>query len=246
MDIKVCQREMRIAFLGGFAGQMVSGIIWLAAAAVSTWINPRFGMATLFFGSMLIFPLTQGSLRLMGNPVKVSGGNELWQLGSQIAFTVPINFLLVGAATLYRENWFFHAVRSNRIEAQVFGQLKQEHDMKIRNAGFSHIQKLNGMEQVIKKLLVALLFPDRFVKYFSHKKGQCAFHHLVWNGAERNQVFHFLHPLDVAVWFVINVHIQNEQGLQNVCIIHCPPAPYTVDDEGSPPEGLCVYCSNYT
>ena len=26
-----------------------------------------------------------------------------------MAFTVPINFLLVGAATLYRENWFFPA-----------------------------------------------------------------------------------------------------------------------------------------
>ena len=109
MNINVCQREMRIAFLGGFAGQMVSGIIWLAAAAVSTWINPRFGMVTLFFGSIFIFPLTQGSLRLMGYPAKVSPGNKLWQLGSQTAFIVPINFLLVGAATLYRENWFFPA-----------------------------------------------------------------------------------------------------------------------------------------
>ena len=33
----------------------------------------------------------------------------MWQLGSQVAFTVPLNFLLVGAATLYRENWFFPA-----------------------------------------------------------------------------------------------------------------------------------------
>lgn len=30
-------------------------------------------------------------------------------LGSQVAFTVPLNFLLVGAATLYRANWFFPA-----------------------------------------------------------------------------------------------------------------------------------------
>jgi predicted permease len=109
MNIKDCQREMRTAFLGGFAGQMVSGFIWLVAAAASTWTNPRFGIATLFFGSMLIFPLTQGSLRLMGYRAKVHPGNELWQLGSQIAFMVPIYFLLVGAATLYRENWFFPA-----------------------------------------------------------------------------------------------------------------------------------------
>ncbi|HEX2981030.1 MAG TPA: hypothetical protein VHO48_12250, partial [Anaerolineaceae bacterium] len=109
MNILDAQREMRSAFLGGFAGQLVSGLIWLAAAALSVWMAPRAGMALLFFGSMLIFPLTQGSLRLMGRPAKVSPGNRLWALGSQTAFTVPINFLLVGAATLYRENWFFPA-----------------------------------------------------------------------------------------------------------------------------------------
>jgi hypothetical protein len=100
---------MRQAFLGGFAGQLVSGIIWLGAAAAGVWIGPRYGMALLFFGSMLIFPLTQGTLRWMGYPAKISPENGLWGLGTQTAFTVPVNFLLVGAATLYRENWFFPA-----------------------------------------------------------------------------------------------------------------------------------------
>lgn len=103
------QFEMRTAFLGGFAGQLVSGLIWLAAAVVSTLITAQTGMAVLFFGSMLIFPLTQAVLRLMDRAAKVSPDNKLWGLGSQVAFTVPINFLLVGAATLYRENWFFPA-----------------------------------------------------------------------------------------------------------------------------------------
>ena len=103
------QREMRTAFLGGFAGQLVSGIIWLAASGASIWVTPRVGMAVLFFGSMLIFPLTQFVVRLMGRPGRVSPENGLWSLGSQVAFIVPLNFLLVGAATLYRENWFFPA-----------------------------------------------------------------------------------------------------------------------------------------
>lgn len=109
MDLQDNQREMRSAFLGGFAGQLVSGLIWLISAAISLWSQPRYGMAVLFFGSMLIFPLTQGTLHLMGRPAKVSAANKLWGLGSQVAFTVPINFLLVGAATLYREEWFFPA-----------------------------------------------------------------------------------------------------------------------------------------
>lgn len=109
MNIKDCQREMRASFLGGFAGQLISGLIWLVASLVSVALQPRYAMAALFFGSMLIFPLTQATLRLMGRPGKVSPENKLWGLGSQVAFTVPINFLLVGAATLYRENWFFPA-----------------------------------------------------------------------------------------------------------------------------------------
>lgn len=109
MNLIDCQREMRSAFLGGFAGQLVSGLIWLVAAALATSLSPGAGMAALFFGSMGIFPLTQLMVRLLGRPGKVSPENGLWSLGSQVAFTVPLNFLLVGAATLYRENWFFPA-----------------------------------------------------------------------------------------------------------------------------------------
>ena len=107
--LSASQREMRIAFLGGFAGQLVSGLIWLGAAAVSVFGTPQYGMAFLFFGCMTIFPLTQLILRLMGRTAKVSAENGLWTLGSQLAFTVPINFVLVGVVILYRQMWFFPA-----------------------------------------------------------------------------------------------------------------------------------------
>ena len=109
MNVTQSQKEMRSAFLGGFAGQLISGLIWLAASAISLFISSKIGMAVLFFGCMLIFPLTQMTIKLMGRPGKVSSENGLWGLGSQTAFTVPINFLLVGAATLYKEAWFFPA-----------------------------------------------------------------------------------------------------------------------------------------
>ena len=109
MLIKEAQREIRSAFLGGFVGQLIAGIIWALSAAVSTWDTPRLGMAVLFFVSMFLFPLTQFTLKLMGRPAKLSAENTLNQLAIQIAFTVPIGFILVGAATLYRENWFYPA-----------------------------------------------------------------------------------------------------------------------------------------
>ena len=58
---------------------------------------------------MAIFPLTQLTLRLMGRSAKVGPENGLWGLGSQVAFTVPMNFLLVGAVILYRPEWFYPA-----------------------------------------------------------------------------------------------------------------------------------------
>jgi hypothetical protein len=109
MVIRAAQREIRTVFMGGFAGQLVSGILWLASAALSTWVAPTYGMLGLFFGGMFIFPLTQLTLRMMRRPTKLSPENSLNQLAMQIAFTVPVNFLLVGAATLANMNWFYPA-----------------------------------------------------------------------------------------------------------------------------------------
>lgn len=103
------QREMRSAFLGGFAGQFVSGMLWLIASAISVFSEPQYGMMFLFFGCMSIFPLTQLTLRMMGRPAKVKADNGLWALGSQVAFTVPINFFLVGGIILFKPIWFFPA-----------------------------------------------------------------------------------------------------------------------------------------
>ncbi len=100
---------MRKAFLGGFGGQLTAGLIWAGSAALATWSKPLYAMGFLFFGSMLLFPLTRLVMRLLGRPGKVSPENHLWALGMQTAFTVPINFLLVGAATLYNPDWFFPA-----------------------------------------------------------------------------------------------------------------------------------------
>ncbi len=109
MIIRDAQHEIRTIFLGGFAGQLVSGILWLGSAALSTWVAPTYGMLGLFLGGMFIFPLTQLTLRLMGRSTKLSPENPLNQLAMQIAFTVPINFLLVGAAALANINWFYPA-----------------------------------------------------------------------------------------------------------------------------------------
>jgi hypothetical protein len=41
MDLRAAQKEMRDVFLNGSVGQLVSGVIWLAAAALGTWGTPK-------------------------------------------------------------------------------------------------------------------------------------------------------------------------------------------------------------
>ena len=109
MQIEEAQREVRTRLMGGFAGQLVSGALWLASAAVSTWGSRTAGMIVLFAGGFFIFPLTQLLIRLMGRSAKLSPENRLEHLGRQVAFTLPLTLPLVLAATLYDPNWFYPA-----------------------------------------------------------------------------------------------------------------------------------------
>jgi hypothetical protein len=65
MTIAEAQRDVRTTFLGGFPGQLVSGLIWLASAALATWSSHKAAILALAVGGIFIFPLTQLLLRLL-------------------------------------------------------------------------------------------------------------------------------------------------------------------------------------
>jgi len=109
LNIAEAQRDVRTVFLGGFAGQLVSSAVWFLSAAAATWYSTRTGILILVFGGMFIFPLTQLLLRLLGRPASLPKGHPMNALGMQVAFLVPFSLPLIGAATLYRHNWFYPA-----------------------------------------------------------------------------------------------------------------------------------------
>lgn len=109
MDVADAQHEVRHTFRGGFAGQLVSGILWLASAALGTWVSPRAAITLLVVGGFFIFPLTRLVLRGMGGPSSLGSANPLNALGMQVAFVLPLTLPLVAAAALYRLNWFYPA-----------------------------------------------------------------------------------------------------------------------------------------
>ncbi len=110
MDVRDAQREMRCAYMGGFWGQLVSSMIWLASAILGTWVSPRASILAVVIGGFFIFPLTHLLLRLSPRRASVSRDNPFTSLGMQVAFVLPLSMLLLAPVGLYRLNWFFPAL----------------------------------------------------------------------------------------------------------------------------------------
>lgn len=109
LTVADAQRDVRATFVGGFFGQSVSGVLWLASAALGTWGSPRAAVLMLVVGGFFIFPLTTACLRLSGRPAGLPPGHPFGELGWQVAFTLPLTLPLVGAAALHRIEWFYPA-----------------------------------------------------------------------------------------------------------------------------------------
>ena len=110
MDISEAQLENRTRFVGGFYGQLVSGVLWLVSASMATWSTPRAAITMLVVGGFFIFPLTELFIRASGNRSPLGLHNSLYQLGMQVAFVLPISMPLLLPVSLYRLNWFYPAL----------------------------------------------------------------------------------------------------------------------------------------
>jgi uncharacterized protein DUF7010 len=110
MDIQDAQRESRSVFIGGFWGQLVSSVIWLASAAVGTWVTPKASILTAVIAGFFIFPLTQLMLRLSGRRASLGRENPFNSLGMQVALVLPFSMLLLVPVGLYNLNLFYPAL----------------------------------------------------------------------------------------------------------------------------------------
>ncbi len=110
MEIAQAQRDVRTTFVGGFAGQMASSVVWFVSAIGATWISFKVGAVMLVVGGTFIYPLALLILRLMGRPAGLPKGHPMNALGMQVAFVLPLMLPVVYGATLYRHSWFYPAM----------------------------------------------------------------------------------------------------------------------------------------
>ena len=110
MNIIEAQREMRARYVGGFYGQLVSGLIWLVAASLATWSSSRAAITTLIVGGFFIFAFTELLIRLFGGKHSLSAANSLHYLGMQAAFVLPLSMPLLLPVSQYHLPLFFPAM----------------------------------------------------------------------------------------------------------------------------------------
>ncbi len=109
MDIRDAQLEVRTRYVGGFFGQLVSGVLWLTSAILGTWSTPRVAITTLVLGGFLIFPSTVLLIRVAGGSARLSEQNSLRFLGMQVALVLPFSMPLLLPVGRYHLNWFYPA-----------------------------------------------------------------------------------------------------------------------------------------
>ena len=77
MIIAEAQQDNRRAYVGGGPGAFISGMLWLTSAVVLKQRGVGSAFAFLFFGGMLIFPLSQVVSRLLFKRSPASKNNQL-------------------------------------------------------------------------------------------------------------------------------------------------------------------------
>ena len=109
MELAQAQKDVRDTFLGGFAGQLVSAVLWGTSAAACTWYSFHWGEIVLVLGGFLIFPVTQLLLRSMGHAYALPKGHPMNALAVQVAFTLPLTLPVVIGIAALRPAWFYPA-----------------------------------------------------------------------------------------------------------------------------------------
>lgn len=108
--IAAAQKEMRIAYYGGGLGMLTSSLVWLVAGIVALRMSASAAVIALFFGGMLIHPISVVLCKACGRSARHSKGNPFGGLAlastGWLIFSLPLAYVV----SLYRVEWFFPAM----------------------------------------------------------------------------------------------------------------------------------------
>lgn len=110
MVLNDAQREMSAGYNGGATGILVSGLVWLVAGFIARQHGIASGFTALFFGGMLIFPLSLMLSRVVFKAPSVSVSNGLNRLAMEGTVMLFAGIIMAYALIKVQPNVAFPAM----------------------------------------------------------------------------------------------------------------------------------------
>tara|TARA_R110000737_G_scaffold321356_1_gene333296 strand:- start:49 stop:588 length:540 start_codon:yes stop_codon:yes gene_type:complete len=107
MNFKEFQKDMRIAYLGGGTGILVSGVVWLISGLAGIYLTKETSVLTFFIGGMLIYPLGVFSAKLLNRSGKHQENNPLAKLAIESTAILFIGLFIAYSIFQIQKLWFF-------------------------------------------------------------------------------------------------------------------------------------------
>jgi len=107
MTMSDAQEAFRSIYRGGSVGLAVAGLVWSAATITTLAVGINWGIVVMVGVGFFIYPLTLVGLKMLGGHTPISPNNPLRGLSVEAPFVGPMMLPLVGAAALYRIDWFY-------------------------------------------------------------------------------------------------------------------------------------------
>ena len=107
MNFKDSQKDMRVAYLGGGTGVIVSSIVWLISGIVAIYFTEEISIMTFFLGGIIIYPLGIASVKFFKRTGKHLENNALAFLAFESTAILFIGLFIAYSIFQVEKHWFF-------------------------------------------------------------------------------------------------------------------------------------------
>lgn len=101
------QKDMRVSYLGGGTGILISGMVWSVSGILGLYSTKEISILTFFFGGMLIYPLGILSTRLFKRTGRHQKNNPFAYLAYESTAILFIGLFLAYSIFQVVEEWFY-------------------------------------------------------------------------------------------------------------------------------------------
>lgn len=108
--LKNAQQDMRVAYLHGYPGVVVSGMVWLISALVALYVSPDKAIWTMLVGGVFIHPVGMLLNKALGASGTHTPTNPLGNLALEGTIFMIMCLPLAYGLSFQKVEWFFQGM----------------------------------------------------------------------------------------------------------------------------------------